>query len=350
MASDETMIATSNTPGLPGRSQFVLWVLVGLSFATMALLLTFGVGLLKRAMNAHSRGIGHNDVSFDISPAGDTIVFNAVGDGGFDLYLLRLNGLSVTRIAATPAYETTPAFTPDGESVVYAAGVPGDRADHIFIRRLDGSSVRQLTSADANDSSPRVSPDGSLVVFDRNKTHQWGGLAGNWAGAVICLVGIDGKNERHLTSDDAFAWSPWFLPDGQSVAYWTHAGIYAIHLDGSSPPRLVADLRAGGVAPSNDASFFVYTRGQYSGTQELLFASADGSGERRIAPKLGAYCHPRVVPQGDRVYFCKEEWPDGPTGTPRLSLWRIDLDGSNMHRVASSQLFSEPLDWKPRVD
>jgi TolB protein len=328
----------------------MLWAPVGLPFAILLLPLAFGMRLLNSSVNSHSRGIGHNDVSFDISPAADMIVCNGIGDGGFDLYLLRLNDLSVTRISATPAYETSAAFAPDGKSVVHAAGVPGDRADHIFVCGLDGSGTRQLTSADANDSEPRVSPDGSLVVFCRNKTHQWGGLAGNWTDGVICLVGIDGKNERQLTPDDAFACTPWFLPDGQSVAYWTPAGIYAIRLDGLSSPRLLADLHTGDVAPCNDATFFVYARGQFSGTQELLFANGDGSGERRITPKQGAYRHPRVMPKSDRLYFFKEEWPDGPTGTPRFSLWQIDLDGANLRRVASSQLFEAPLTWKAAAD
>ncbi|MBS0260579.1 MAG: PD40 domain-containing protein [Planctomycetes bacterium] len=298
-------------------------------------------------MNSHSRGIGHNDVSFDISPAGDTIVFNGIGAGGFDLYQLRLADLRVSRVAETPAYETTPTFTPDGESLVYAAGLPGDRADHLFICKLDGSGRRQLTSADANDSLPRVSPDGSLVVFSRNKSYHWGGLAHNWSGGVICVVGLDGQNERQLTADDDVAWSAWFLPDGQTVAYETQAGIFTLQLDGSATPKRLADLPAGDQAVSPAEQYFVYTRGQYSGSQELLIANRDGTDERRLLPKLGAYYLPRFAPQDNRVYFCKEEWPDGPSGTPRFSLWRVDLDGQNLQRVADRRLFDQPLSWKP---
>lgn len=349
MSSAGRPFVEPNAPAASERTRFAPWLLAGLLLVLVALLsLPIFAKLLGIFTIPHSRGIGHNDISFEVSPAGDMIVFNAAGEGRLDLYVLRLDDLSVSLVAATPEYETNPAFTPDGRSVVYSAGVPGDRADHIFLRPLDRTGPRQLTQADANDSSPQVSPDGSLVVFGRAKTYHWGGLGGNgFGGGVICVVGIDGKNERQLTPDETFACTPWFLPDGKSVAYWAGGDIYAIPMDGSSSSRLLADLRRSHeVAPSHDGGF-AYTRGQYSGSQELLFANADGTDERRIAPKLGGYFRPRFSPADDCLFFLKEEWPDGPTGTPKFSLWRIDLDGSNLRRVASSRLFDQPFECKP---
>src|SRR5437016_557659 len=61
------------------------------------------------------------NLSFDVSPAGDQIVFVAAGEGERDLYLLQLSTLRVTRIAKTPEYEEDPAFSPNGRSVIYAA-------------------------------------------------------------------------------------------------------------------------------------------------------------------------------------------------------------------------------------
>jgi Tol biopolymer transport system component len=69
-------------------------------------------------MNAHDRPGGHADITFAVSPRGDVIVFNAVGDGGRDLYRLDLATRRVTQIAATPVYEVAPAVSPGGKSVV----------------------------------------------------------------------------------------------------------------------------------------------------------------------------------------------------------------------------------------
>ena len=151
----------------------------------------------------HYRAIGQGNTSLAASPTDDTLVFNAYGTGGSDLYLLRLTDLQVTRVAETPEYEVSPRFSPDGKQLVYAAGVPGDRADHLFVRPVVGGPARRVTSADANDCYPRFSPDGSMIVFARDKTYVWGGLASNWSDrGVICVVGTDGSNERQLTADD----------------------------------------------------------------------------------------------------------------------------------------------------
>ncbi len=40
----------------------------------------------------------------------------------------------------------------------------------------DGSAKTQLTNVDANDTSPRFSPDGETIVFARDKTY-WKRLA-----------------------------------------------------------------------------------------------------------------------------------------------------------------------------
>ncbi len=306
---------------------------------------------LRSCANAHSRPIGHGDITFDLSTSGDAIVFNGVGTGGRDLYLLRISDSSVTCVAATPEYEVMPSFSPDGKSIVYAAGVPGDRADHIFVRHLDGTGMKQLTKADANDSSPRVSPDGALVTFDRDKTYNWGGLAANWnPGGVICVVGIDGRNERQISPDDTFAYSPWFLPDGKSVAYWTQSGMFSVPVNGSAAPTRLGGLAgASGVVPSRDGTLFVYTRGQYEGDQELWTANSDGTGERRIISIKGAYYLPLLSRDNKLLYFLLAEWPDGPTGTPMRSLWRMNLDGTGRQEVAGSELFAQPLNWRPRA-
>ncbi len=143
-------------------------------FAMAAVLLLLGCS------NGHDRPGGHADITFAVSPGGDALVFNAGGEGGRDLYRLDLSSLKVTRVAATPDYEVDPDYSPDGAWIVYAAGKPGERADHIFLRSLDDKAVKQLTTGDANDASPSFSPDGSLVVFTRDKTYNSGGLASNW--------------------------------------------------------------------------------------------------------------------------------------------------------------------------
>src|SRR5438309_1194353 len=60
----------------------------------------------------------HGNVSFDISPDGQQVVF-ASADG--DLYLFRISTSHVSQLTKTPGKERAPAFSPDGKSITYAA-------------------------------------------------------------------------------------------------------------------------------------------------------------------------------------------------------------------------------------
>src|ERR1051326_2965814 len=64
-------------------------------------------------------GVEHENVAFDVAPDGRSIVFSAA-DG--DLYLYVLGAPSPTRLTQTPKLEEkSPAFSPDGKWIVYAA-------------------------------------------------------------------------------------------------------------------------------------------------------------------------------------------------------------------------------------
>jgi Tol biopolymer transport system component len=295
----------------------------------------------------HYRPPGHQDTTIAVSPKDDALLFNAAGAGGRDLYLLDLAHLTVTRIVETADYETAPEFSPDGRRIVYAAGVPGDRADHIFTVGRDGSSRKQLTHIDANDTSPRFSPDGKMIVFARDKTYTWGGLAANWeTGGVICLMDADGENLRQLTSDDEFAFEPYFSADGTRVVYSTVNGMRSMPVDGSAGPQLIAG--PAGAVPSHDGKLIAYSKGKYSPDLKIFIASSDGTAERVVTPGVRGCSRPVFTHAGDALYFLREEWPDGPTGVPKFGVWKATVDGAEVRRVADLRLFDEPLSWKPQ--
>lgn len=317
------------------------------SFARITCIIcaSVAVGCPLGSPTDHSRPIGHGDMTLDASPTEDLLVFNATGAGGRDLYLLRLEDSRVTRIAETPEYEVCPSFSADGKFVVYAAGVPGDRADHLFKRAVAGGTVEQLTRGDVNDSSPRFSPDGSLIVFARDKSYAWGGLAANWdVGGVICLVRSDGSGEKQLTGDESFAYEPRFSADGKSVVYATPAGRASVSIDGASPATTLPGPSV--AVPSPDATRLAYARGQYSPDLKIYISDEKGASERLLTPGLGGSYHPVFSHDGERLYFQREEWPDGPSGESKFAVWEVTIDGATTRCIADSQLFDAPLEWK----
>ena len=297
----------------------------------------------------HYRPLGHGDTTIDIAPADDVIVFNAAGKGRRDLYLLELSSLKVTRIAETPEYETEPSFSPDGEWIVYSAGVPGERADHIFVMRRDGSSKTQLTDIDANDTSARFSPDGKTIVFARDKTYNWGGMAANWSGGgVICLMDADGANLRQLTADDEFACAPYFSADGTRIVYSrTNASTtdrISLSIEGSTKPQSIAG--PSDAVSSHDDSLIAYSQGQFQPDLKIVVAAADGTSAHVVTPDMGYCWRPLFTHAGDKLLFLHFEWPNGPTGVSKSSVWQAAVDGTRTDKIADRTLFDDPLSWQ----
>ena len=284
------------------------------------------------------------------------IVFNAIGDGGRDLYRLDLATRRVTQIAATPVYEVAPAVSPDGKSVVYAAGKPGERADHISLRSLDDKAVRQLTAEDANDGAPAFSPDGSLIVFTRDKTYNWGGLASNWdAGGALCVMNADGTGLRQITRDETIAIDPHFSPDGHTILFWTHKALYTVATDGSRPPSPLGGLDGREAVYSPDGRSIASSMGQYAPDVRICVARADGAELRRLAQPAdrrharpdGGCSRPAFTHDAKRLLFFLECRPDGPTGHAKEALWEMHIDEAIRARSPTTALPDDPLNWRP---
>lgn len=297
--------------------------------------------------NDHSRPIGHGDMTIDVAETDDVILFNANGRGGRDLYLLQLDDLTVRCLGETPEYEVMPRFSPDGTRIACTAGVPGDRADHLFTMDADGTNRKQLTSGDANDVSPAWSPDGTLITFARDKTHIWGGLAANWSeGGVICVINADGTQERQLTADEHYAVAPCFSTDGRSVIYAMESGLYSVPISGTEPATRLGPAKMH-IALSPDGQRVVFADGTYSGDHELFVSRVDGSQKSQITKSDQGCFHPVWNRTGTTVYFLKIEWPDGPMGHPKSSLWSVTPNGREELKISDVSLFDDPSNWTP---
>lgn len=268
------------------------------------------------------------------------------GRGGRDLYLLDLRTRRVRRLASTPEYETSPSFSPDGESVVYAAGVPGDRADHLFIRSLDRGPPRQLTSDDQNDRDPHFSPDGRQIVFVRNPFYAWGGLAASWNGSVLYIMRSDGSDLRRLTHPERYAGAPRFFPAGEKILFRGMDGLRTMELDGGRETPLLHDRTVGSAAISPDGRHIAFSNGEYAPDCEIYLMNVDGAEVRQLT-RQGWCFRPVFARDGRSIIYFVESWKDGPTGHPTYSLWQIDVHGENPRMIAGSDLFDDPMNWGP---
>jgi len=101
-------------------------------------------------------------ISLDVSPDGQTIAFDLLGD----LYTVPIAGGQGTRITSGIAHDMQPRFSPDGTQLVFVSDRSGD--ENVWRLTLGGGDPVPVTTGLASAFlSPEWTPDGNYIVVSR---------------------------------------------------------------------------------------------------------------------------------------------------------------------------------------
>jgi Tol biopolymer transport system component len=101
-------------------------------------------------------------ISLDVSPDGQTIVFDLLGD----LYTIPIGGGPTTQLTKGMHYDAQPRFSPDGRFVVFTSDKDG--GDNVWTIELSTQALKQITRGKAvRYRSPEWTPDGMYIVVSR---------------------------------------------------------------------------------------------------------------------------------------------------------------------------------------
>jgi Tol biopolymer transport system component len=195
-------------------------------------------------------------------------------------------------------------WSPDSSSLVDVVG-PGSLVYDTCSPRaslresvLGSGGGRWLTRGNANDRQPAYSPDGEWVVFSSNRS-------GN-----LDLWELSTRTEvvRRLTEDQAEDWDPVFTGAGRRIVWSSnrtgHFEIWIADADGSGARQLSRDgVDAENPTPTPDGSWIVYasTNPEKEGLWKIR---PDGSAATRIV--AGNYAYPEVSPDGRYVVYAAD--------------------------------------------
>ena len=121
-------------------------------------------------------------MSVDISPDGETLVFDLLGD----LYTMPASGGTATPLTQGMAVDGQPRFSPDGTQVAFTSDRSG--GEGVWIISLDKSDTTQVTRGkDTKYDSPEWTPDGDYIVVTR--------------GTKLHLYHVDGGSGQQLIEE-----------------------------------------------------------------------------------------------------------------------------------------------------
>ncbi|HEY2966360.1 MAG TPA: hypothetical protein VGJ99_08775 [Actinomycetota bacterium] len=254
-----------------------------------------------------------------------------------DVFTANADGTGVRRITRKRGPEFDPAWSPDGERIVYRDSRRGiNQDDEIYVVRADGTGARNLTRDPGNDWGPDWSPDGRTIVF--NSTRDGLPMGG-------FLTDPDGSHLRRIPTDVWVEYPAW-SPDGKRIAFMgggTNASEYDIWVmdaDGTNLVQLTDSPGPDGWpawSPDGTRIAFSSVRDDcaYSDTPDCRFTgdigphhdvwtvNADGTGLSRVTPEFGQFM--TWSPDGEYLLVSGYDlYVIRPDGTGRASL---DLEG-----------------------
>lgn len=232
----------------------------------------------------------------------------------------------------SPSNELVGDVSPDGRFLAYVSDETGNLDVWLYDHRTRSSLP--FTKSGAEDYDPAFSPDGQKLVFVSRRLDAKGDL-------FLLGVSDDSDEPERLTEVATLDRQPVFAPDGQSIFYTASAPvgvehIYRLQLSDRSSAR-ISPSAGFDPSPSLDGRYLVYTAPEGEGgiahPHLVLMRLSDSSTRALTLAEDGPSGFARPLPpEAGRQRWAFVRFPHDDNGdgvrdaADQASLWRVDVD------------------------
>lgn len=309
-------------------------------------------GSNMQKMEALSEIFLANDFSGIIpSPDNKKIAFSANYDNNFDIFVVDIEGNSVTNVTNSEGYEYSFGWSPDGNSLALVSDNEavaiieemGSWTNDLYIVDLKNDSIQKLSDGNTRSQYGILSwsPDGDSIVYSITTRSKQGPLTSN-----IGMINLNSFESSWLTDiSDLGRHEPIWSPDGKKIMYLEN-GIHSLILfvmnkDGTDKIQLTDD----------NLGFIYQSYWSPDGTKILLsvkkgneyhiyIISADGTSIRNLSNVENRIdTAPYWSPDSKSIVFVSN-YPDENT-----QLYMMDIEGNNRIAITDSSFVSNSPIW-----
>jgi Tol biopolymer transport system component len=270
------------------------------------------------------------------------IAFSADTGSGTQLFTVRRDGHDLRQITYGPDEATTPDWSPDGGWLAYSLG-----ECTIALVRADGTDQRVIPSQtpEGCETDPAFTPDGDRLVFER-----FDAIADDDS---IWIMDLNGNGRRRIGTGAGGAATPEVSPDGQTITFLSFTAndltaLFAMSIGGGAARQITPTLF--GItfkhdwAPDGSRLVMSDNADDFDHPANLVTIRPDGTGLRYLTD----------LQTPDQRALAGGYSPDGKWITYRLehgdqnALMIVRTDGQGAHAVLPFSSFRPRfIDWGP---
>ncbi|HKE23451.1 MAG TPA: LpqB family beta-propeller domain-containing protein, partial [Bryobacteraceae bacterium] len=332
----------------------------------------------RRQITDPPHGTRFGDLYPAVSPDGSKLAFvRKVGDYSEDLFVVDLAARAKAPRPLTNRQDLlrSPAWTPDGKEIVYAAGDSTNNAGIYRLRASGGVPVRlagigrdvqdlslsrngkrlaysrdirdyniyrmaipgpgtqaatetKFIASTRYEISPAYSPDGKRIAFSSNRN----------GSRQIWVADSDGSRAAPVTNfDRGYSGSPRWSPDGQTIVFDARpngaADIYTVRADGGEPKQLTSNPAEDHVPCFSNDGRWIYFSSTRSGQREIYRMPAEGRPQVQVTHGGG---YATLAADGKWLYYVKPGRP--------YRIWKAAVEGGEESVVVESGM-TTPLNF-----